>query len=248
MRKFVLFLICALILPLAGCAKKEEASALEKIQKKLIGLDSYSATALITQVSNKGEKTYEVSQDAKKSGEYRMVVTAPEKIAGTITIFDGSVTFQYNPRVDGSLKIDLPVSQLRNEILLTSFVKNYLNSEDVSVETMKQEGTQATVLEAVIPGTNPYMKTEKLWVDNKTLLPLKLVIFDEENSERIVVTYKKIEYNVKLGEDVFVIPENRAKSGEGETGETAETTETDETAENPVEEDAGEIGDAGEEE
>lgn len=206
MKKFMVILSGVLLAgALAACGKKDDATDLEKIQESLISMESFSCVADVTQQSNKGEKVYAMKQDAKISGEYRIEALSPEKIAGTVTIFNGTAAFQHNPRVAGSLKIDLPVSQLRNEILLTSFVKNYLNSEEVAVETSKTDGAVSTVLEAVIPGTNPYMVKEKVWFSNETHLPERLVIYDDQDAERIVVSYREIEYNKELGDELFTI-------------------------------------------
>ena len=59
------------------------------------------------------------------------------------------------------------------------------------------------MLEAVVPGGNKYIATEKLWVDNETLMPLKFVIYDEQGNERYVITYNEFEYNPKIEDSVF---------------------------------------------
>ena len=211
MKRITLIISVIAVLIFSGCEAEMEENAIERIQKSLVNLETYSCTAYIVQKSNKGESNYEVTQQAKRSGEYRITVTSPEKVAGTITIFNGRSTFQYNPKVDGSLKIDIPHSQARNEILLTSFIKNYLTGKESTVQVMASEdagfekGEKFTVPEAKIPGTNPHMTTERLMIDNETFLPVKLVIYDENDNEKIVVTYKEIEYNVKLGEELFTI-------------------------------------------
>jgi outer membrane lipoprotein-sorting protein len=64
---------------------------------------------------------------------------------------------------------------------------------------------QCTVLEAIIPGSHPYLSSEKLWVDNKTSKPVKLVIYDPDGAERIIVTYGAFEYNVELDDSLFTI-------------------------------------------
>jgi outer membrane lipoprotein-sorting protein len=43
----------------------------------------------------------------------------------------------------------------------------------------------------------------KLWVDNVSLDPMKLVVYDANGAERIVVTFSDFEYNVNLGDELF---------------------------------------------
>lgn len=207
MKKFLIIILSLLLTAalLAGCGPKDEATLMEKIQKKLTSMETYKSKARITQTSNKGEREYEIVHWVKISGEYRMEILSPEKTKGTVTIYNGQSTVQYNPNIEGSLKIDLPVSQIRNELLLGSFMKNYMQSEGVTVETSSMDETASTILEAVIPGDHPYMATEKLWVDNNTFLPSKLVIYDNKGAETIVVLFMEFEYNVKLEENIFKV-------------------------------------------
>jgi outer membrane lipoprotein-sorting protein len=75
----------------------------------------------------------------------------------------------------------------------------------VSVVSATVDEALATVIEAAIPGDNPHMATERLYVDNETLLPIRLIIFDSNGAERIVVIYNTFEYNVNIAENTFQI-------------------------------------------
>ena len=59
------------------------------------------------------------------------------------------------------------------------------------------------MLEAVIPGNNKYTSTEKLWIDNDTLDPVRLTIYDTEGKERYIIDYDKFEYNCDIEEGTF---------------------------------------------
>ena len=79
-----------------------------------------------------------------------------------------------------------------------------MQSEDVSIDTaVSLDESSCTVLEAVIPGGNKYTATEKVWIDNETLKPLKFVIYDKEGNERYVMIYNDFEYNPEMDESVF---------------------------------------------
>ena len=67
-------------------------------------------------------------------------------------------------------------------------------------------------MEAVIPEGGKYLATEKLWVSNKTLEPNKLIVYDIEGKERIIVKYEQFKYNIKLEDRIFRI----SKSNEGQ--------------------------------
>ncbi len=197
---------------LAGCGKfgvggenGKNLSSMEKIQKELLEMKSYSCNADVEQISNKGSNKYETNQFYKTTGQYRIEMLGPESVKGIVTVFDGNTVTQFNPRTEGKISLNVPETKDRVELFLGSFVKNYLHSEDVTVETSKMENSNCTVLEAKIEGNHPYMATEKLWIDNETIKPLKLVIYDPDGVERIIVTYKKIDYNVQLEDSAFTI-------------------------------------------
>lgn len=200
------FIVSALLF--VGCGNSEEVSTMEKIQNQLKNMESYECTGTLTRISNKGQNVYDIKQYYKSTGEYRLELLSPDDVAGNYTVFDGTSIFQHNPRVQGKYIKNVPQSQMRNELFLGSFAKNYFQSEDVSIETASMETGTTTVIEAVIPGENKYTATEKLWINDETIKPVKLVIYDVEGNERYIVEYKDFEYNCDIDDSLFKIPEN----------------------------------------
>jgi outer membrane lipoprotein-sorting protein len=204
--------ICLLLtaILLAGCGKtpgnteeRLEATVYVQIQRALTEMKNYKSSATIEYISNKGTNQYEILQASRATGEYRVEVTGPENVAGNITVFDGATIYQFNPRVAGRVSVGVKENQERSEIFVTSFVRNYLRSQEVSVSAGSFGESRSTALEAIVPGDHPYLSTEKLWVDNETLKPVKLAIYDPEGSERIIVTFNTFEYNVELDDSLF---------------------------------------------
>jgi len=194
----------------AGCqplqspgGSQANKSSYEKIQKKLVELQTYKSDATVEYKSNKGSNTYETVQQCKINGEYRIEVTAPANVAGSVTVNDGKSIRQFNQALQSQVQVSTGENQERSELFVTSFIKNYLSSDEVSVSVANFGEGNCTVLEAGIPGGHPYMAKEKLWIDNKTLDPVQLVVYDTQDIERIIVTYKTFEYNITLDDSVF---------------------------------------------
>ena len=79
-----------------------------------------------------------------------------------------------------------------------------MQSEDVAVDTsVSLDENRCTVLEAIIPGGNKYISTEKVWIDNDTLKPLKFIIYDQDGNERYIIIYNEFEYNPEIDNSVF---------------------------------------------
>ena len=180
---------------------------MQKIQDRLNNLESYVCDATLKRISNKGENIYEIRQYYKISGQYKLEMLAPEAIKGNYTVFDGEKIFQYNPRIDGKVIMDVPQSKQRDELFLGSFIKNYFNSENVSIAVDNMDEGMTTVLEAVIPEGGDYLVTEKLWINNETLDPVQLIIYDKNNNERLVVNYNSFSYNEEINDDIFKVPQ-----------------------------------------
>jgi len=202
--KKILPLFLAIPMIFAGCAKKE-STPMEKIQERLGSVKSYECSASLTRISNKGSNTYGTKQYYKNTGQYRLELTSPDDVAGNFTVYDGKIVTQYNPHCQKKIMRDVPENQARNELFLNSFFKNYMNSEDVTVETVSVDESACTVLEAKMQGGNRNMESEKLWINNDTLKPVKLVIYDENKKERYVLEYGNFEYDVQLSDDVFTV-------------------------------------------
>lgn len=205
----VLFFVSIFIMTctaLSACSTKEKPKAkspIEKIHEKLTTMKTYGCIADLTYISNKGQNTYKTKQYYKISGEYRVEIVAPEQVKGLVTVYDGKKVMQYNPRVLGEVVNEVPESKNTYEIFLGAFLKNYLQSEEVTLEVFNTDNDEYTVLEAVIPEGGKYLATEKLWVSNKTLNPAQLVIYDTEGKERIIVKYGEFKYNINLEDTIF---------------------------------------------
>ena len=197
------------IILLAACQPRitaePEPTIYQQIHQNLSELQTYRARATVEYISNRGTNTYETIQHGRITGEYRIEVTGPENVVGNITSFDGQHIYQFSTRINGRVTILSRETQERSEIFLTSFIKNWLASQESSVTAANMDEGQFTILEATIPGNHPYLAIQKLWISNETLLPVKMVIYDPSGSERVIVTYHSFEYNVELEDALFSI-------------------------------------------
>jgi outer membrane lipoprotein-sorting protein len=187
----------------SGTNVEDASSGYERAHKMLADLKTFKAEANVRYISNKNETEYETIQHGKITGEYRVEVTGPDKVSGTVTIFDGKRIAQFNPKLGGKIVVSENEAAERSEIFLTSFVKNYFMSNEVSVSVANLNDAKCTILEAIVPGGHHFVAAEKLWVDNKTRKPLRLVIYDEDGVERIVVAYKTFSYNIDIDDSIF---------------------------------------------
>lgn len=195
----------ALTFLLVGCSKGNSSEDYATIQDKFVNMEAYSSNADVTFYSNKGENTYKIKQQAKNDGRYYIETIEPDNLKGNIIIFDGNMLWQYNPNLDSKLYVGDKDKMARKEICLFTFLENHLKSKDIALETANIDENIYSVLEAKIPGGNKYFDTEKLWINNETKQPEKLVIYDVEGKERILVKYDNFVYNPKIEDSEFDI-------------------------------------------
>ena len=132
---------------------------------------------------------------------------SPKNVAGNYTLFDGERICQYNRQLDHCITKDVPPSQHRNELFLSQFISNYMQSEGVDVEAATLDESRCILLEAVIPGTDTDLSSEKLWVDRETLLPVRFVIYNADGKERYRMDYTSFAFDPQFDESLFTIQE-----------------------------------------
>ncbi|MCL2855459.1 MAG: hypothetical protein FWE21_07560 [Defluviitaleaceae bacterium] len=206
MKKFLLAGLILGLLTLAACgavAERVDGNTYQRIHRQLMAMESFYAQATVTYISNNNSHVYETTQHARNTGEYRIEVTSPANVAGNTTIFDGTTISQFNPNLSGRVSQTNQEAPERLEILLTSFVRNFITSNEVTVTAANIDEALTTVLETTIPGEHPYVSTARLWMCNETLQPLRMVIYDQAGAERITVVYSVFEYNPQMDDTLF---------------------------------------------
>ncbi len=192
-----------LMLVISGCSKP--ITGYKNVQDKLMAMESYVAEADITYINNKGEDKCKTLQYALNDGKYRIEVTEPSQQQGNVILYDGKMVWSYNPSVEQKVQVNAPDKPERYELILFSFIENYVKSQDVAVESASLDESLCTVLEAEIPGENKFLATEKLWLDNESMLPVKLVIYDTDGKERIIAQFSNFQYNCQIEQSKFTL-------------------------------------------
>ncbi|WP_069999467.1 LolA family protein [Cellulosilyticum sp. I15G10I2] len=198
-RKKALIVIFLLMMSFAfyGCNKMMNNNGpKDKLHLMLTTLKNYEADVTMSFLKDTEANVFKMRHQVEVGGKYKLTVESPEYLKGYTISFDGKNITEYNPSTKTNLHSQ--ASEARNQTLLSSFVTNYLNAEDIKREKEKQDGKEVTTIEVNIPGNFKYMAKEKVWFDETKLSPLKMEIYDIEDNIAIKIEFNSFKYNTKI--------------------------------------------------
>lgn len=201
-KSIAIIMVGILMMSLMGCSAKSGHDAYKEIYKRFNDFESYYAEAVITARNDRSENVYHVRQFYKAPDMYSMVVDGPEAVAGSGYVFkNGEVILKSGFGKSEVLSIASPTE--RSYFCVADFFEEYYKSEETAVATSGGVfNGETTVMSCQISGKNPNMFSQKLWIDNKTFLPLKLETYDVNNRVVMTVEYNDFKRNCDI-EDTF---------------------------------------------
>lgn len=174
-----------------GCGTKK--STLSASGDFFKNLNQYEANVTITFLKDKQPNEIKMKQVAKVDGTYEMTVLEPEHLKGVKIMCDGQKVTEYYPSIDQI--VEQEISAVQNEVLLTSFAKRYLTNENIKEQQIELNGKKMITYEMSIEGNFKYLSREKIWLEEKNLTPVQMVLYDEEGNITIEVIYNDFKYN-----------------------------------------------------
>lgn len=203
-RRKHLMLLLTLMMTLCACSNRGmSADIYERIYEQYNQLNSYHSKIRMTVTSNKTTKTYVMNQYYKAPDRYKIEILEPEDIRGLVTVYSGSNVTTIYPEIQGKFTLMNFTPIDKSYIFISDFFETYYKSEQTAVFMVNKAESRQTVLEANIPGSNIYRFNQKMWIDNNTLRPLKMEIYDIKKKAVISITYDEVELNTELEDKIF---------------------------------------------
>lgn len=196
----MIFLITAIF---CGCGQKNiKHGAYEKIYEKYSNLNFFEAEAEVSVKSSLGTNTYTVKQYYLSPNNYKTEVVAPENLKGTGYSFcDGKLYLKFPE--DEKISLGDYVSEDKSYVFINDFFEEYYKSESSLAETKGTVKSNSTLLKYTLSDKNPKRHSQSLWINNSSFLPEKLVTYDIDKNEVIIVTYKSFFADKKPDGEIF---------------------------------------------
>lgn len=204
-RILLIFLSIMMIISLTSCREKTKEEEFNDIQKTFSGIKNYTSLAEVTVTGNKSSKAFKVNHVFEKPNKYISEIIEPKNNSGNKTIYSGERAYLYNKKVDQFTTLKGIKASEDKALFLGYFLRNLNNVSDLEISRENIEEDEYLIIGIDIPGNNTYRSFEKLWIDTKTHLPLKLIIYDDLGKETVKVEYREVEYNTDIQKDIFKI-------------------------------------------
>lgn len=176
----------ALMITLCGCESREKYSETihERIHSNFSDINSYTAKCSVT-IHTQKDSTYSVVLNYDKNKQsYKM---AYDDITITIDSDEAKITKGKSTLKSRSADSYMP-------IFINTFFRCYYSGEESSMNVSKVKSFGTTTLEAKLSDNDRNSSSQKVWIDNKTALPVKTEIYKSDGNIYMEIVYKSFEF------------------------------------------------------
>lgn len=202
MRKRILILFTCLSILLcficAGCGKKTYHS--EDALELLKSMDSCSSDYELTIINDKGNIEYSGKQFYDRRYGCRL-----ELGKDRVYIYKDNNIYVNDLKNSSKYVLDKDFDELFRLGFIPEYVALLYTNEDIKYDEKNIDGISYEVVKLTIPGINPSLNHAELYVDMQSGIPDKILIYDKENKQKVIIKYKNFDAEVKLNEDIFKV-------------------------------------------
>ena len=202
-KRLLIFLILLLVLTitlLTSCNKKPQNT--NDILTFLKNMESYTTDMNMDVKNDKQTTNYNAKQSYLRGGGYKL-----ELNNSRVFIYKTDDNIYIRDKNNGTNYVQ---SKDFDEVYKLSFIGEYIGllytNEEIKYELKKINDMEYTIINLFIPGSNKNINNALLYVNCKSMIPERLVIYDNKGKEKINITYTNFLTNVKIEPSEFLIP------------------------------------------
>jgi len=184
---------------LTSCNKKPKN--INDILTFLKNMESYTTEMNMDIKNDKQTINYVAKQTYMRGGGYKL-----ELNNNRVFIYKTDDNIYVSDKNNGRAYVQ---SKDFDEVFKLSFIGEYIGllytNEEMKYTMENINDIEYTVVNLFIPGNNKNINNALLYVNNKSMLPERLVIYDIKGKEKINITYSKFLPNVKIESSELLI-------------------------------------------
>ncbi len=180
-------MLVPMMILLSGCESREKYAETihDRIHENFSSIKSYTAQCTVT-VHTQKDNVYNVKMSYDKdTNTYRL---AYDDIGISISNETAEIT-------KGDRKLKSRSSNSYMPMFINNFFRRYYNGENATADVSNIKNFGTTTLEVQLSDNDKNASFEKLWIDNKTALPLKADICKQDGSIYMEIIYKDFKFN-----------------------------------------------------
>ncbi len=220
---FVLFIVC-------GCGKFEISDAKTEFKNKVNSSKGYELKGVMEIYNNDDTFKYKITVNYKKDDYYKVSMINQNNNHEQIILKNEESVYVVTPSLNKSFKFESSWPDNSSQsYILKSLVNDLVNDENA---TLTEEGKNYIVTTSVNYPHNKSLVNQKLYF-NKDMDLEKVIVLDENKSEKIKLTINSIDYKAKYKDDYFdldTLIDDSTKEEENSQNQKKETTSTNTTA------------------
>ena len=203
MKKRLLLILSLLFLlssmSLISCRKKNNDN--NDITTFLKNMGSYTTEMNMVIKNDKQKINYKARQSYLKGGGYKLELNKDR-----VFIYKNDDNIYIS---DKNNKTKYVQSKDFDEVFKLSFIGEYIGllytNEKIKYATKNINDIEYLVIDLFIPGGNKNINNALLYVNTKSMIPEKMVIYDNKGKEKIEITYTDFRPNVKIEQSEFLV-------------------------------------------
>lgn len=198
---FPILLIISFIFILGACSKKTDDDIIKSLGEKIDKVEKYEVNAVMDVKEMNKSHLFDVNIKYLKPDLYKITLKNRDSNNVQVILKNKEGVFVLTPALNKSFKFqsDWPHNSSQ-PYLYQSIVKDIINDKDTVL--VKRDGEIEITAKVNYRRSNE-LNTQKIIIDEKTLFPKDVIVFDNKNNEKIKVTFSDVNYKPKFDKDEF---------------------------------------------
>lgn len=201
MKKIVFVLLMISIL-LTGCGKYSQKDIVKDLEKKYEESTGYKLNGNLSVMNNDETYNYKVDVSFKKDDFYKVILTNVTNNHTQVILKNGEGVFVVTPSLNKSFKFQSDWPYKNSQIYLLNALINDIKNDDKKEFEIKDNKYEFKT-KVNYPNNSSLVKQKIIM--NKSYKLDKVVVYNKDGSESMVMEFDKITYSAKFSKDYFDI-------------------------------------------
>lgn len=230
-----MLIVLALLVSACGAQSKEDV--MKKLSGKWTDAKGYELTAVMEIRTGQEPRLYDVEVWHTKPDYYRVSVTQDGSEEAQMILRNKEGVFVVTPAVGKTYKFQSDWPEKNSQAYLIGALAEDIRADKKA--TMKEEEKEYVFETATRNNHRKMLPCQRIHIDKKSLLPVKVSVLDENKEEQIKISFKKISLGTERDAADYAAEKHAAPAKE-KPGKDAGAAAADDDGEEAEDEESGE--------